>query len=71
MYVYFNMPPFEHWDPREAIFAWINDKKRREHTNLLQKQTIKNRREFKGIFADVDSDDTDSETFEIDNTIAF
>lgn len=42
-----------------------------QHTNLLQKQTTKNSREFKGIFEEVEDEDTDNEDIETDNSIQF
>lgn len=57
MYVYFNMPALEMWDPRDTK-AWINEKSRREHTDLLQKSTAKKKSYFKGIFKEADDDDS-------------
>lgn len=69
MYLYYNMPPLELWDPRETIVAWLNNKRRRDHTDLPQKSTFKKRTCFKGIYADAadakdseDDDDTASDT---------
>lgn len=61
MYVYFNMPPLEKWDPRETIVVWINDMTRRNHIDLLQKNTAKKRPYFKGIFFEADSHSTDED----------
>lgn len=63
MYIYFNMPPLELWDPRKAIITWLNEKERREHTDLMQKGTVQKQRHFKGIFrvASTKSGDDDDE----------
>lgn len=39
MYVHFNMPPLESWDPRETLETWLNEKNRREHSELIHKTT--------------------------------
>lgn len=60
MFVYFNMPPLEKWNPKTAITIWLNDKQRREHLDLIKKDTAKKQAYFKGIFElasmDLDSD---------------
>lgn len=72
MYVYFNMPPLEMWNPREAVVAWINAKNRREHVDLLQKETARNKSYFRGIFLLAeDSDDDEASTPTIDQKISF
>lgn len=37
MYVYYNMPTLEKWNPKKAINIWLNDKDRREHVDIIQK----------------------------------
>ena len=74
MYVYFNMPDLEKWDPRSAIKIWLNDKNRREHTDLLRKDTAKKKAYFKGIFqlateSDYDDDDEDNSMLTVDKNI--
>lgn len=61
LFIYFNMPPLEQWDPKKAIAIWINDKQRREHADLIKKDTAKKQPYFKGIFklASIDSDSDD------------
>lgn len=77
MYVYFNMPPLETWNPRGAITIWLNDKNRREHKDLLQKDTAKKKPYFKGIFQSVtesdddDDDDEDNSMRAVDKNIKF
>lgn len=63
LFVYYNMPVLEKWNPRKAITLWINDKKRREHANLIERDSAKNASYFKGIFSSV-GDDDDDETSE-------
>lgn len=60
MYVYNNMPSLEKWDSTEAIVMWLNDKNRREHTNLMQKGIAQKQSYFKGIF-DAASQDEDQD----------
>lgn len=75
MYVYFNMPPLEEWNPRNAILTWINAKNRREHIDLIKKETARNRPYFKGIFkgaleSDDDEDDcTSSQNIATNETV--
>lgn len=59
LYVYFNMPPLEKWDPKKSIVIWLNDKKRREHIDIIKKDSARMQRYFKGIFesTSVDSDE--------------
>lgn len=66
MFVYFNMPPMEKWDPKKAITIWINDKKRREHIDIIQKETAKKQSYFEGIFesASTSTDIEDEEKME-------
>lgn len=35
---------------KKTITIWINDKQRREHVDLIQKETAKKQSHFKGIF---------------------
>lgn len=61
MFIYFNMPPLERWETRTAIAIWLNDKQRREHTDLISKDTARKQTDFSGIFEaaamDGDSDE--------------
>lgn len=69
MFVYFNMPVLEHWDPRAAIAIWLNDKQRRKHTDLISKDTARKQQYSSGIFevATVDDDsDEEHEKIEIE-----
>lgn len=61
MFVYFNMPCLELWSPREAILSWLKAKDRREHSNLLHKETAKNQSYYKGIFEMAGESDDDEE----------
>lgn len=62
LHVHFNMPTLEDWNPRQAINMWLNEKQRREHSNLIPKKAT-NAPYFKGIFngAHVDRSDTEHE----------
>lgn len=46
LYVYFNMPDLENWDPRPAVAMWLDAKARRTKTT----EKAKNQRWFHGIF---------------------
>lgn len=65
MYIYHNMPPLEMWSPKKAIVIWMNAKDRRQHVDLIQKETARNRPYFKGIFKlaenQPDEDDEDDD----------
>lgn len=51
LYVHFNMPTLELWNPREAINMWMGDKKRKDHSNVIEK-SAKNAPYYKSIFED-------------------
>lgn len=63
MFVHFNMPPLEQWDPRKAILIWLKEKDRREHSNLIEKKTVHQRKYFKGIFESASDDSDDEQTY--------
>lgn len=72
MHVYFNMPPLERWNPRNAIVSWLNAKDRREHADLLQREKAQKRSYFKGIFQLAEnSDDDEDSTAAVDTHIKF
>lgn len=50
LFIYYNMPSLENWNPRKAITLWLSEKNRRKHTDLLQKETYTKSTWFKGIF---------------------
>lgn len=63
MFIYFNMPCLELWNPQNAIVTWLKVKDRREHLNLLQKETAQKKPYFQGIFQLAEeSDDEDDST---------
>lgn len=53
LFVNFNMPPVELWNPRKAITVWINSKNRRRH-DLVSKGKAQKQRYYKGVFRNVD-----------------
>lgn len=62
LYIYFNMPTLEEWDPRKAVTVWLNEKKRRTHTNLIEKKAT-HAEYYKGIFnRDISKSADESET---------
>lgn len=54
MFVYYNMPPLNCWNPRKAILHWMKEKDRRIHEDLLKKDTAKKQAWFAGIFEQTD-----------------
>lgn len=58
LYVYFNMPALEAWNPKSAINLFLNSKKRRNCSNVID-QKSSHASYFKGVFiAACDDDDT-------------
>lgn len=49
LYLHFNMPALETWNPRQAIKLWMCDKKRKDFSNVIDKRA-KNAPWYKGIF---------------------
>lgn len=70
MYVYYNMPTLEKWNPKKAINIWLNDKQRREHIDIIQKDSAKKQSYFKGTFElatmsmDIDEEEVNVEQYE-------
>lgn len=63
LYVHFNMPPLQNWDPRSAIVKWNADMNRRQSNSTGTSAQTTNQPYFKHIFqkasndfCDVDSD---------------
>lgn len=56
LYIHFNMPVLEQWNPRPAITSWINEKKRRERQITTNPETdrtkFREQRYFKGVFSE-------------------
>lgn len=66
LYVYFNMPTLMDWDPKKAVVIWLNEKERRQHTNLTEKKA-NSAPYYKGIFYDK-ADETDAKTIDKSKT---
>lgn len=49
LFINFNMPTLQEWDPRKSVMIWMNEKKRRTHTNLVEKKATQ-APYYKGIF---------------------
>lgn len=65
MYVYYNMPTLEKWNPKKAINIWLNDKDRREHVDIIQKDSARKQPYYKGTFelaSSLNDDDEDEVT---------
>lgn len=65
LYIYFNMPCLQNWDPRSAIKAWLNEKIRRDRSNIIEKKATQ-QPHFKGIFENV-IDENDSNEQKLTN----
>lgn len=61
LYICFNMPDLENWNPMYAIKKWMSTT-RRNRTNTTETSTSKKQAYFKGVFenCDVDSDESES-----------
>lgn len=57
LYIYFNMPTLESWDPRPAIHMWMNDKNRKDRSNIIQGKST-HAPYFKGIFEAIEKETT-------------
>lgn len=53
LYIHYNMPPVESWDPRPAVLLWLQDKDRRHR----ETPRAVNQPYFRGIFAEAGDDD--------------
>lgn len=68
LFIYFNLPALESWDPRRAVSHWILSKQRRVHTDTTtNKKTLTEQSYFKGVFenaveSDEDQDEDEEET---------
>ena len=73
MYVYFNMPCLEQWNPRKAIVTFLNAKDRREHKDLIKRKTAQKQSYYKGVFtlADESSSDEEDDSSSVDKNINF
>lgn len=49
LYIHFNMPALEKWNPKQAVLKWLTDKKRRNPDILNSGKTIQ-QEYFKGVF---------------------
>lgn len=49
LYVHFNMPPLEKWNPRHAMKLWMNDNRRNDYSNVIERKAT-HASHFKGIF---------------------
>lgn len=59
LYVYMNMPALDEWNPRNAIVYWLKEKQRREHSDLIDKDTFRKQRWFKGTFSIANESDNE------------
>lgn len=62
LYIYFNMPVLELWDPRSAITKWISTSRRNRPSHTTESQTSKKQAFFKGVFENCDSENDESES---------
>lgn len=50
LYIYFNMPALENWNPRPAIKQFMDEKNRKDYSNVIQRKAT-HAPNLKGIFA--------------------
>ena len=60
LYVHFNMPDLEDWDPRMAIKQFMNEKQRKDFSGVMDRKA-KNAPYFKGIFKSAREQKEDSD----------
>lgn len=56
LYIYFNMPVLENWNPRAAITKWMSTS-RRSQSRTIESNISKKQPFFKGVFDKCDSDE--------------
>jgi hypothetical protein len=56
IFVHYNMPPLQNWNPRKAIVLWIKEKERRQHEDLIKKGTAIKQPWYAGIFEIADDE---------------
>lgn len=56
MFVNYNMPRLNNWNPRKAILLWMQEKERRKHEELIKKDTAKKQPWYTGIFEQAEED---------------
>lgn len=61
LYIRFNMPDLEDWNPRPTIGAWINAKNRRNRDITPENTITRKQKYFKGVFAEVGEGDQDND----------
>lgn len=59
LYIYFNMPSLENWNPRPAIKTWMTAKQRRDNSNVIDRKAT-HAPYFKGIFENAQNENDDS-----------
>lgn len=55
LYIYFNMPTLENWDPRPAIRMWMNDKSRKDRSDIIKGKST-HAPYFKGVFEAIEKE---------------
>lgn len=62
LYIHFNMPVLELWDPRGAITHWISTSRRNRPSHTTESNISKKQAFFKGVFENCDSDESESDS---------
>lgn len=56
MFLNYNLPSLESWNPRKAIQLWLKEKQRRIHKDLMTKDSAKRQAGYGGIFNNTEED---------------
>lgn len=62
LYIHFNMPVLELWDPRGAITHWISTSRWNRPSHTTESNISKKQAFFKGVFENCDSDESESDS---------
>jgi len=62
LYIHYNMPPLEAFDPREAVMIWLSSKARRNKSHDKAKFQV----HFKGVFTEAEHKVEDDEPDEVE-----
>lgn len=68
LYIYFNMPPLDSWDPRPAINKWFQNKDRRHKSHEKAKEQVYYNGIYKQAVKQSRNDDTSNDTKEQEKT---
>lgn len=59
MFVHYNMPVLENWNPRKAVIHFLKEKNRRVNEISIQKEKLKQQSFYRGVFENADKTEND------------